>query len=301
MAETIRDVTIRVSLEQVQGAALQVPDLKAANADFAATTQLLASIQSEAETAFNSLRESVTNVNVSEVTASFTTLNQTIQLVETQVAGLGPEAKSSIDLIIESLEDAAENAVALESALHTAEAALAELGDNGGDGVDRLRNAVDKAHKNLSELHDKAVKAALDVGEGFKTAGDGALTFARSAASLFAATEQDAEKLLESIGRVQQGFDLFKGAFDTVKGVTEAMRALTVATGASSAAEAIHIVTTKALTVALGETTVAALALDTALTPVLPILLALAAAAGALYVAWRWFNGADEDVNDATE
>lgn len=300
MAETIRDVTIRVSLQQVQGEALAIPDLEQANVEFRATSELLASIRSESVTTFSSLDESVSSIDVTQVSSSLTVLQETVQLLGTDVAKLGPQSKSSIDVLIESLEEAGDHAGELEDALKQADTALARLGE-GDEDFKRLSKAAEQARQKLSELHDKSIKAAFDVGEGFKTAGDGALSFANSAAMLFSDTEQDAQRLLETIGRVQEGFNLFKGAFDTVKGVTEAMRALTVATGASSAAEAIHIATTKAMTVVLGEATVAALGLDAGLAPVLPILLLLAAAGAALYVAWQWFSSADEDVEQASE
>jgi len=156
-----------------------------------------------------------------------------------------------------------------------------------------IKNTTASFEKLGREAEDTSVKIKenmLKAGEGFKAAGEGAFTLARGIAFISASTEEDFQKSLQTIVRVQGAFDLFKGSIETVKGLSDGIKALR----AASAAAAIQQAALAAGNTAVATTGTAAAtsmtALNVALGPVGLAVIGIGVGVAALAAAWAFFS-----------
>jgi len=90
-------------------------------------------------------------------------------------------------------------------------------------------NAVSVAQDNLLDTNIK-------VAESYKKIGEGAFAAATGVAFLTTSSDEEMQKMLGTIAKVQGAFNLFKGSTDVVVGLVEAVRAARAASAASAAA-----------------------------------------------------------------
>lgn len=96
--------------------------------------------------------------------------------------------------------------------------------------------AQEDAMRRVDAAQDRIRESNVKLMESYRTMGDGAFTAARGIALTFAANDEDAQKMLQTIVKIQGAFDMFKGTTDVIKGFVEAKRAMKVATEAAAAA-----------------------------------------------------------------
>jgi len=152
---------------------------------------------------------------------------------------------------------------------------------------------------------DKIADAQIKVGDGLAASTEGAFNLAKGFALFAVAGEEDSKKLIESIAKIEGGYQTLKGAFELVKGGTEAMRALRVATQAATVAETARTAAMAASTTATQGATAAAVALNVASGPIGVTVVALTAAVGALGAAYLLLgdnaNKANEEAQDGLD
>jgi len=170
-----------------------------------------------------------------------------------------------------------------------------------GDEVEKLtldiggiKPALEDISKASEESRQKLTDDSLKMGEGFRTAGEGAFTLARGLAFVGVASEEDLAKVVQTIAQVQGAFDIFKGGIDVVKGLTEGTRALRLVTAQAAVAETGLAAANTAVAVTGAAATNSMRALMLTLGPI-------AIAATAVGVAFLFFRDAPDDIEDTTE
>lgn len=281
MAETIRDVVVKLKLTQ-ERAALKAPDT------------------SEFERSLANIRNEIASLGKMPGTAG----------AEKAFEGF---TQASLDLPkkLKDVEDAAVKAIdeleafdKIAAAVDPLNKKIGELEDEIGDLRSELDDLADSPRKVADEFEDtrkSITDNSLKAAEGFKMAGEGAFTLARGIAFVSTSGDEDLRKMIETIAKVQGAFDLFRGATDTIKGVREGLTALRAAQAASAvaasnqAAANVGLATTN--TAVATTATSAATASRGLMVALGPIGIALAAVGAAFLI----FRKGSDDVDDATE
>ncbi len=160
-------------------------------------------------------------------------------------------------------------------------------------GIDGIKPALEQTSKASEESRQKLTDDTLKMGEGFRTAGEGAFTLARGIAFVGVSSEENLQKAFQTIAQIQGGFDILKGGIDVVKGITEGTRALRLVTAQAAVAETGLASANTAVAVTGAAATVSMRALLLTLGPI-------AIAATAVGAAFFFFRDAPDDIEGTT-
>ena len=155
--------------------------------------------------------------------------------------------------------------------------------------VEKTTKSVVRQAKSVKDFSLKAKSQMISAGEGFRSAAEGAFTMARGIAFLTASSDEDLQKMIRTIVKIQGAFDLFKGASQVITGVGRALvnlrqaSELTAAANTRLAASNTFVATTGA----------GATASMIGLTGALGTLAIAAGAVGAVYLLLRLNSPAD--------
>ncbi len=165
-----------------------------------------------------------------------------------------------------------------------------ELGKN----IQDIKPDLEGIGKASAETSQKLTDDTLKMGEGFRTAGEGAFTLARGIAFVGIGSDEDLQKVVQKIAQIQGAFDIFKGGIDVVKGLTEGTRALRLVTTSAAVAETGLATANTAVATTGAAATVSMRGL---LVTLGPIGLALAAVS----VAFLFFKQTPKDIEKTTD
>jgi len=165
--------------------------------------------------------------------------------------------------------------------------------DDLGEEIADLKPKLEEVGIASGEARQKLADDTLKMGEGFRTAGEGAFTLARGIAFVGIAGEEDLAKVVQTIAKFQGAFDIFKGGIDVVKGLTEGTRALRTVTASAAVAETGLAAANTAVATTGAAATTSMRALMATLGPI-------ALAASAVGVAFLIFRDAPDDIDDTT-
>lgn len=162
------------------------------------------------------------------------------------------------------------------------------------DSIQGIKPDLEGIAKASEEARQKLTDDTLKMGEGFRTAGEGAFTLGRGIAFVGVASEEDLQKVVQTIAQFQGAFDIFKGGIDVVKGLTEGTRALRIVTTSAAVAETGLASANTAVATTGAAATVSMRGLLLTLGPIAIALTAVAAA-------FLFFKDAPEDIDDTTD
>ncbi len=215
MATTIRDVVVKLNIEQAQ-ATLKPPEL------------------APAQQAIDSYSQTTLQV-INQIEASWADNKKAIN-----------DVKSSVDSLSQTLTSQHNSAIeAAKQAVEQYKQTTQEMVDRIIDGWHKVDDAIDGATDTvvdttprIQEASSGIVDANMKTLDSFKQAGEGAFTLARGIAFLNSSSEKDFQQTLLVIAKFQGAFDLFKGGTDTIRGLVEASKVLTTSMAAQSVAQA---------------------------------------------------------------
>ncbi len=258
MAETIRDVTIRIGIKQ-ESIVLKTPDIR----------QFQTAIQNLQKNLSDSLRNAsritVEVPDFTEVTTGVGEVTTVIEKTSESVVDLDKRFEEMLDDVVDGAEDAA-------------------------DALVDVRRETEKQNQSISKLKSETVDFGVKSAEGFKTAGDGAFQLARSMAIL-TSSDEDLQVIIQRIAMLQSVFDVFRGSIDLIKGTIEGVRAFRSASLAAAAAqETLAAVTTASGTAATGAS-VGFTLLNKSMGKIGLIITGISLALGAAAAAWLYFRG----------
>lgn len=154
----------------------------------------------------------------------------------------------------------------------------------------KAQKAIEDATKAANDSARKATDQTLAVGDNLKRAGEGAFVFARGVAFMASSSDEDFQRMVQNVAKVQGAFDLFKGATDVIGGSVKALQSYRAASEAAAAADAARAVAANtaaaasaASATASGTAATAAGALAVAMNPVTILLVGLGALAVTAY------------------
>lgn len=82
-----------------------------------------------------------------------------------------------------------------------------------------LRKHYEEAAARAEGFRVKSQAEMLKVGESMSRAGQGAFTLARGIAFMGTSSDEDFQRMIQTVAKVQGGFDLFRGSIETIKGI----------------------------------------------------------------------------------
>ena len=267
MAETIRDVQIRIGIKQ-ESVVLKAPDIRQFQTTVKKLQEELAKGLQEAS------RFTFPIPDFNEVQTGVSGVTTEVERTTDAVSDLEKRFDEMLDDIVEGAEDAADAFV---------------------DG----RREMEKQRQTISKLKSEVTDFNIKAAEGFKTAGDGAFQLARSMA-IMTSSDEDLQVIIQRIAALQAGFDVFRGSVDLIKGTVEGMRALRSASLAAAAAqETLAAATTASGTAATGAS-VGFTLLNKSMGKIGLIIVGIAFVVGGLTAAYLYLRGeskkAGEDI-----
>ena len=214
MADTIRDVTIRIGLELRQ-AELRIPPISTA------ATSALADDLNEVQTATESVEQATEDYN----RVSSRALQQQRQQVRDLFRQWG-EADESVRDLTDAFIQMDQAASAIEDTRQRVED-LTDAEENLSEQLRRQAAEGDRAQQVLQDFGPR-------VAESFSQAGEGALRAARGIALLTGGT--DIERIVQQVARLQGVLDVFAGIGSTTRGLVTTFRAVATASEAAAVA-----------------------------------------------------------------
>lgn len=180
-----------------------------------------------------------------------------------------------------------------DKASENVEGVATKVEELGGD-ISDLKPKLEEISRSSEDATRQLTDDTLKASEGFRTAGEGAFTLARGIAFVGIASEEDLQKVIQTVAKVQGAFDIFKGGIDVVKGLTEGTHALRLVTTSAAVAQGGLA---RANTAVATTAAVATVSMGT----LMAVLGPLALAAAAVGVAFLIFKDAPEDIGNTTE
>jgi hypothetical protein len=101
-----------------------------------------------------------------------------------------------------------------------------------------IQQAQIKAISTVEQAQSRMTAGQAAIAEGFKQSMSGATALARGFALVGAASEEDMEKAVRALAKVEAGVQAVRGTIDLVQGITKAWRAYTTTVEAAAAAHA---------------------------------------------------------------
>lgn len=101
-----------------------------------------------------------------------------------------------------------------------------------------IQQAQIKAISTVEQAQNRMTAGQAAIAEGFKQSMSGATALARGFALVGAASEEDMEKAVRALAKVEAGVQAVRGTIDLVQGITKAWRAYTTTVEAAAAAHA---------------------------------------------------------------
>ena len=325
MADVIRDVVVRITLEQIN-TALKVPDvtpLKAAFDDW----------KSSALAAVDKVNAALATVNTSTQTTGTTaveTADKTVEAHSKTKAAWDEAIKKAAEQALVYKESAAQaeadaaarKQIAADAAKQAADQAkskgivlaalkqerelikdISDAGKQGAKDYQALLKQRSDAEKQVATLAEaaaaKQTQAQLKVLDVTKQLGEGTFQLARGIAFLTTSGDEDFREMLATIAKLQGGFDLIKGGATTIKALVEGTNALKLATGAATIGQAILAGANTAVATTAGIATAAVTALKVALGPIGLIITGIGAAAALTAAAWSAMSSKEQDLQAA--
>lgn len=239
MADVVRDVVVRITLEQIQ-ATLKAPDVSPYTKSQEEISKSLKKVGADA-------------VKTAGVTKQ-----------------ANEETADDMKKWIKEVSTANDKAVKADIELKKKQA-------------DEQKKLADQA----AAAAEKQVSAQLRVLEATKQVGTGTFQLARGFAFLSASTDENFQKMLQTIAKFQGGFDIIAGGVDTIKGLVEGTRALKVAYGVATVAAGLQAAAQTAVTATAATATAAVTALKVALGPIGLIITGIGVATASLATAWK--------------
>lgn len=274
MADVIRDVVVRISLQQID-AALKVPDIKP-----------LKDAQSELKK------------------LDMDRLKQAGDAALKASAEFRAAEQAKIDAAKAATEAAMKQAAAINE-VKEASARQRQFIHEVAEANKQAAKEYEAQQKMKADADAKAAQAAeaaaakqragtLKVLEVTGQLGEGTFQLARGFAFLATSTDDNFREMLATIAKFQGAFDLVKGGTVVIKGLMEGTVALKAATGAATVGAALFSTAIKGITVAAGVASTAIKGLIAATGPLGAIVLLI----GAATAAWIAFS---ESSDNATE
>jgi hypothetical protein len=248
MSDVIRDVVVRITLEQIQ-AAIKAPDITAAKS---------------AGDAMEKIAQTIADANV-----------ESAKISQDAILELKEEMKGYLKTVSEANEK-------------TAKADI-DLKKKQAEEANKLSDAIEVSSA-------KQVSAQLKVLDTTKQVGAGAFQLARGFAFLATSTDENFQKMLQTIAKLQGGFDIISGGASVIKGMVQGMAALKVATGAATVTNALYSASHLVVAGTAAIATAAVTALKVALGPIGLIITGIGLAAAALAGAWNLLASSQEAV-----
>ncbi len=333
MAETIRDVIIRIAIEQ-KNAKLQVPDF----------SPIEAAVQKSAETQSKAFTSAFKSANSGKGSGIAAAMRSQIEEAESLTPALDAAVNQHLEIL--KMSNTEENRLLAEQAIayrdsvrEIIEAKKTEL-KTLEEAESRKQAIMTQSSARLKEItisekiaafeRRKAAEALKDanaeavrnqalinrIAGDMRSAGEGAFRAARGIALWTADSDEQLQKMIKNVAAVQGAWDIVSGSMNVLRGVTSAYTAVTAAGGvyvvvqklvakgnlevASSAAAATTATTALAAAQTAGSSTGKAAAASTGLltkafTPLGAIIVSIVAALGTGWWAMRKFSEEEEN------
>lgn len=288
MADIIRDVVVRITLEQIQ-ATLKAPDI---SPFISAQNAVNQAVQDAAVKQAGTQKDTQSAWDKS--LAKLEEQSKAYSIASKEAEALEAAAKKAAQAEAKAVKEAAkEKAEALELRKREREW-VKEISDANkkafADYQEQLKKkaeAEQKASETAKAAAEKQISSQLRVLEATKQVGTGTFQLARGFAFLSTSTDENFQKMLQTIAKFQGGFDIIAGGVDVIKGMVEGTMALKSAYGVATVAAGLQAAAQTAVTATAATATAAVTALKVALGPIGLIVTGIGVATASLAAAWK--------------
>lgn len=316
MSDVIRNVVIKLQIQQ-QNLRLKLPDTTAVtNAAKTIETAYKTTYQNVSAAATAATSGKLQGIDTSALTQSATQMSQVF------TAELG-KIEAHVDIINAKLQQMGSRVAEAQKAASIVSGASAtapqprgasptgrdswiasQVASTGFQSMIR-KELADEALANAARVKSaQATNAAvtshmLQAGDSYKMAAEGAFHLARGIIFLNVTSETELALLVKKLAYYQGVFDIFRGSFDIVKGLAMAQRNLAMAYAVASAAAIANGTTLTAMSFTMDMVTAKAIAMWTAITGpvglvVMGVVAVTAAVVGGVY-AWNKYGTAAQE------